>query len=935
MLSETSASYRAKYEAAAKAANQPITTEAGTYADAICLYARALRQLILTDGQNATYLTGGSAAAFKEITRVLDKTNFQGPGGKQEFGLSLTDRTQQGAGDRRGPMILQQLISGKRVDIQAFEYPYGLTDVVELGNKYSFKDDSGKTSSTVPPPLLTPWCGMSYDSSTYPRCEKCSEVHKGSIYMNQGCVCDKGWRRVSLATLDCTKCLAGQYSDETGLLSCSSCKAGYFSREGNTSCEACPINTYSEPINGSAVPPVGATKCVPCREGFVSEKGSSTCSACMSGSFRTASQTECLLCPKGTYQAEAGTACQPCDPGFTTASQGSQSAAKCSCPPGTLRTTTNVCVSCDPVSSNCPGGVDGDMKISSQEGYMLVINGHTSRLLSQASSSTTKGAIYEKLPFSYKCRSDKACPGKLIPSTCPEGHQGIACAECTKDFTSERGTCVKCDEGSEVRLLFFIPCSLFFCAVPFAVLHFLSRPATAHLGITAALGASLSLFIQFTQVTAALPDLGIAWPNGFLVIIAILSFLCFDTEFLQLGCIFGNPTPGLRIMNKAFGLFGLLSLVLLIWGITQLKPVHQRVYKKLQLPTLTNALGFLCNMAFVPISLTAFSIFNCYLHPTEGSSMKTMPQMICYESEWSEKVVPSAVLILMLVAAIYTSFLLLARNAPMMAQPTRINFLLARFRPEGYLWGAVLLSRNLTLAVCPILSRNVFLVALLMKLVALVYLCIVLRAWPWKMSVLNYVDCIMMACLVAIIDAGVSHSEGKTYPYVDPSEQEGLPWKLMGAMSVIPLATVILMITYVGFYLFYDFKRNWRGQKAAKVMGHLFALATDLKTVQSAMEQDCITAACNNNLGLLSVFDIERIYTVVHIVNTKILAIPKVEGGQEQSKARSSIAKVAAASVMVGDFQPLLKMCEEAAVAEEAKTTMTTRSEQSVIELEC
>eukprot|EP00931_Biecheleriopsis_adriatica_P102477 TRINITY_DN77442_c0_g1_i1.p1 TRINITY_DN77442_c0_g1~~TRINITY_DN77442_c0_g1_i1.p1 ORF type:complete len:1172 (-),score=167.32 TRINITY_DN77442_c0_g1_i1:214-3729(-) len=246
MPAQTAGNFRALYEAAAEEAALPITTEAGTFADAVCMYGRALRELLINRKRSASQLLSRDPAVWQEVVNVLDNTSFDGPGGLQEFGLSKVDRTQNGAGDRRGPMILQQLVSGKRVDCKALNYPYTSDDIVELGSEFTFLDDEGKVSNTTPPGLLLPWCGSIYDTSIYSSCLECKE---GSTFDRdvEACVCSPGWVQIPG---ECSRCPAGRFNirDDRTTNTCYKCAPGTWSASGSGTCSPCSPGEYSEDV---------------------------------------------------------------------------------------------------------------------------------------------------------------------------------------------------------------------------------------------------------------------------------------------------------------------------------------------------------------------------------------------------------------------------------------------------------------------------------------------------------------------------------------------------------------------------------------------------------------------------------------------------------------------------------------------------------------
>ncbi|KAJ6470568.1 hypothetical protein C8R47DRAFT_754572 [Mycena vitilis] len=111
-------------------------------------------------------------------------------------------------------------------------------------------------------------------------------------------------------------CPAGQFVQNNA---CTPCSAGTKSNGGSvTSCDQCPLNTFSAG---------GASSCTACAGGTTSSPGSSSCNQhCAAGQYSKASS--CSPCAAGTYSGADATTCSTC-PANTFSEAGASSCTAC------------------------------------------------------------------------------------------------------------------------------------------------------------------------------------------------------------------------------------------------------------------------------------------------------------------------------------------------------------------------------------------------------------------------------------------------------------------------------------------------------------------------------------------------------------------------------------------------------------------------------
>ncbi|KAG8684022.1 hypothetical protein FRC11_012729, partial [Ceratobasidium sp. 423] len=146
-----------------------------------------------------------------------------------------------------------------------------------------------------------------------------------------------------------TTCKAGKYWSGS---QCTTCPAGFYSKDGANSCSDCPEDTYS---------PAGASSCTQCPTGKGCGSRSTTINQCIDKcpDGKIYSNGRCQSCPAGTYSNN--NMCSPCPPGATSYS-GSKSCT--ACPGGSIPSSNGqTCKTCPPNTfsngdkcSPCPAG---------------------------------------------------------------------------------------------------------------------------------------------------------------------------------------------------------------------------------------------------------------------------------------------------------------------------------------------------------------------------------------------------------------------------------------------------------------------------------------------------------------------------------------------------------------------------------------------------
>ena len=225
--------------------------------------------------------------------------------------------------------------------------------------------DAGASSCTG---CLPGTFSKSYGANSSAACQKCPIGTYSNAYASQCNECYPGTFSNMTGSEDCTPCPAGSFSTIPAANSssvCQKCPEGMYSKQGNSACAFCYEGTFADK-------PGTADECSPCPGGTFSPRfganSSSTCERCPIGSYSYPSSSSCSFCNEGTYQnrtgqgfcyfcpggtysdvigANSSSVCQPCAIGYF-AKEGSSSCLTCYAGSYSNRTKARDCIGCPP-----------------------------------------------------------------------------------------------------------------------------------------------------------------------------------------------------------------------------------------------------------------------------------------------------------------------------------------------------------------------------------------------------------------------------------------------------------------------------------------------------------------------------------------------------------------------------------------------------------
>ena len=240
-------------------------------ADAVCMYAMALHQVLIEEGLPLTELTARTPRGYDMMFGKLSNMDFQG--------ISSRVRFTPGQSDVDGSIVLQQLRRREDSTWWRFEFAiFAEQQLTFLGKGNLEFHFPGEVFPAGP-------AGASTISGHLTQFKECPKLT--NFATNECMDCPANTEHVQVAG-SCL-CIAGYYLNSTG--GCSPCEGGSISEvSGSTMCQSCKAGTYAGPAS---------TMCTFCAVGtFANTSGMSECTSCpkLSCNFRFQHFADCMFC---------------------------------------------------------------------------------------------------------------------------------------------------------------------------------------------------------------------------------------------------------------------------------------------------------------------------------------------------------------------------------------------------------------------------------------------------------------------------------------------------------------------------------------------------------------------------------------------------------------------------------------------------------------
>ncbi|CAL1154799.1 unnamed protein product [Cladocopium goreaui] len=442
--------------------------------------------------------------------------------------------------------------------------------------------------------------------------------------------------------------------------------------------------------------------------------------------------TECFICGAGTGQEEKWTTSQAVvAQGKETwlQVQGSVNQSYCGCIAGTYLWNGR-CEECIQ-GSIC----EGSSKLLLEPGFF--------------SRPEEPGAV-------YRCFEEPVrCPGGE-PGTCAVGRDtsAVACSACLPGLHATDGICVECGGGDYALL---ITVGIIAC-VCIAILYLVlvnegqksRQPGSL---LIAALG--MGQMVTTVQQLTVIQQFKIEWGEPFAGILLSLEVFSFDLDMISIGCV-APMGPVAKFSSRTLTVVGLL----LVASLVHLLYLAVTKSKTLQISLLLRTSGTLLLVFFISLCSSLLAPFRCSQHPNGRWTVQAYHGVYCNgEGDHQVMAIVGGLACLMPMGFVAICMWVIIIELPKRLQSADVkflrgcSFLFMRFRPGAEIFSVLFLIRNALVVLCPLLPSPSGKVVC-MNLILYGSLAMVAYSKPWRVAACNFLDVMLLACMLVILDAG-------------------------------------------------------------------------------------------------------------------------------------------------------------------------------------
>jgi len=315
-----------------------------------------------------------------------------------------------------------------------------------------------------------------------------------------------------------------------------------------------------------------------------------------------------------------------------------------------------------------------------------------------------------------------------------------------------------------------------------------------------------------------------------------------------------------------------LAWFILNWGVSQLVKEKYRW----DLIQTFSCMGQFLQVGFSTMSAIALAPLTCYTHPNQQLSLLKFPNVICGSTDHFIMLAGGVPLLSVGVLGFLCVCAYAAVKVPewsAMEKHDRVRafrFLVFRFRLDSWWFGVPLLTRGPLIALPIVLATDYPAIQCVwVTFILLCFLACQALAWPWKVPLLNALDCWMSYCIMILV-AGSSlylqpiNKSGVVSSFVD-SFTLGITVVIFGCIGIMCLMALCALMHHAAMGGSSDFAVFILGRTPeAKIVAQKLK---EMRELLLRMEMKEMEKA----LDALAVFDTRRITTFMTMMSAEVL----------------------------------------------------------------
>merc|ERR1719265_1087525 len=348
---------------------------------------------------------------------------------------------------------------------------------------------------------------------------------------------------------------------------------------------------------------------------------------------------------------------------------------------------------------------------------------------------------YKSDPLSvYRCDNDKVCPGGH-PGGCPSNLEGVMCSQCPKNFRRGVDACLECTDIETSQFLFPV-LPLIFGPIAVAILYWRNRDTVEQWGDwNNGIAALFLLLLNHYQMVGLIQETKVQLTEDvkeywevFTYLNSLMSILspdCAGLSDFRVSYIVGALIPLI-----VAGIF--LETFVVAFLVSKCKPEV-----RMEVDHTFNAYFALLFAFYVAVCKGSIDVFLCDNHPNDTQTLSRAPYIYCDSEDWNNMLgvgIFALAVFCVLTGAIFTYQLWIAPQVCHQAYfQKRWKFLMMKFRPDVWWWGAVWILKGLLMNLV-LLSSTSFGQLFGLFLVMCGYLMLTVSYYPWKHGQANILD---------------------------------------------------------------------------------------------------------------------------------------------------------------------------------------------------
>jgi hypothetical protein len=304
----------------------------------------------------------------------------------------------------------------------------------------------------------------------------------------------------------------------------------------------------------------------------------------------------------------------------------------------------------------------------------------------------------------------------------------------------------------------------------------------------------MSLIVNQAQYLALVQTFDLRWPSAFDSLLKLMMIVLFDMNVTSVSCYFGYSLAALYLP----GLFIPLGVVMVMWMMMAVTKVASQVSggktSSMHVDYVINTLGLVLTGLSVAVFKSILTIFECRPNPSAGDTLANFDGFECYGDDVGPlmpfTVASTAIFILGGVSAYM--YVIVQGPSKYHASDSfrkRFQFVLKRWHPTYYWFGALVLVRNLLMCLVGVVSTEGLTQVLMLTLIFAPSFCATLVVKPWRDIVANWTDGLLSGAFLLIMFLAAMVAEDPTN-----STRKLLGWLMIGTMMTAMLVVFLICL---------------------------------------------------------------------------------------------------------------------------------------------